>query len=343
LKTYSLGLIGAGNISDTHARAATAIPQVKVAAVYARDREKADRLAARHGAAGYDSLDRFLEHRPMDMVAIGTPSGLHAAQGIEAARRGLHVLVEKPIDISTSRADLLIAAARDNRVKLGVFLQDRFSQGARQLKALVDQGQIGAPILASARVKWFRSAEYYANSTWRGTWAFDGGGALMNQGVHTVDLIMWLLGPVARLSAKTTTSPLHAIEVEDTAVALLEFASGALGTLEAATSVFPGYPRRIEITGTEGTVVFEDDRITAIDLRGRSDLTPPDTPARPNERSSSPVVADARGHQAVIEDFIQAIERDTKPGCDGQEARRSVAVVEAIYASSRAGSSVVVS
>ena len=339
-----IGLIGAGNISDTHARAASAIPGVTVSAVYARS--GADRLAGQHGARAYTDFERFLDHRPMEIVAIGTPSGLHATHGIAAAARGLHVLVEKPIDVTVARADALIDAARANGVKLGVFFQDRFAPGVRTLKTLIDEGRLGRPILASARVKWFRPREYYAGSTWRGTQALDGGGALMNQGVHTADLLLWLLGPVRSVFAKTATA-LHTIEVEDLAVAVLEFANGALATLEATTAAFPGYPRRIELSGTEGSLVLEENRLIAIDLRtdGRPSLADARTQLGPTEAegpalpaaASSPVVADVSGHRAVIEDFIQAIAGDRPPYCDGREGRRSVALVEAIYESARSG------
>ena len=233
-----VGLIGAGNISQTHADAVAAIDAARVVAVCGRTQEKADRLAARCGAAAYDDLDRFLDHRPMDLVVIGSPSGLHAEQGIAAARHGLHVLTEKPIDTSTARADRLIAEADRAGVTLGVIFQDRMKPDVVRLKALMDGGRLGTPILASASVRWHRSLEYYKASAWRGTQALDGGGALMNQGVHTVDLLLWLFGPVRRVFGKAATR-LHAIEVEDTAVAVLEFASGALGTLEAATSAYP--------------------------------------------------------------------------------------------------------
>src|SRR5437660_11292326 len=183
----------------------------------------------------------------MDLVAIGSPSGLHASHGIAAARRGLHVLMEKPIAILTERADALIAETVKAGVKLGVFFQDRCKPDICRLQRLVDSGVLGTPILADARVKWYRPPEYYAKSSWRGTWALDGGGALINQGVHTVDLLLWLLGDVVRVQARTGTL-LHKIEAEDTAAAILEFASGALGILHATTAAYPGYPRRVEIS-----------------------------------------------------------------------------------------------
>ena len=331
--TIHVGLIGAGNISQTHARAAAAIPGVSVAAVHGANGAKARELAAAHGAAAYDSLDGFLDHKPMDMVVIGSPSGVHAAQGVAAARHRLHVLVEKPIDVTTERADELIAAAEESGVRLGVLFQDRVKPGIVRLKQLVDSGGLGRVLSVSARVPWYRPPDYYRLSRWRGTAALDGGGALMNQGIHTVDLLLWVLGDVIRVQARTATL-LHEIESEDTAIALLEFASGAAGVLEASTATYPGYPRRVEITGTEGTVVLEHDRLVVADLRTpRPELVGDGGDA--NASASSPVVSDASGHQRLIEDFLRAIETGSRPACDGHEGRRSVELVEAIYRSAR--------
>ena len=331
--TIHVGLIGAGNISQTHARAAAAIPGVSVAAVHGANGAKARELAASHGAAAYDSLDAFLDHEPMDMVVIGSPSGVHAAQGVAAARHRLHVLVEKPIDVTTERADELIAAAEESAVRLGVLFQDRLKPGIVKLKQLVDSGGLGRVLSVSARVPWYRPPDYYRLSRWRGTAALDGGGALMNQGIHTVDLLLWVLGDVIRVQARTATL-LHEIESEDTALALLEFASGAAGVLEASTATYPGYPRRVEITGTEGTAVLEHDRLVSADLRTpRPELVGDGGDA--NASASSPVVSDASGHQRLIEDFLRAIETGSRPACDGHEGRRSVELVEAIYRSAR--------
>ncbi len=267
--TTRIGILGAGNISDTHARAAQEIPGVEVAAVCGTNAEKTSAIARRTGAVAYDDLAGFLDHRPMDIVAIGSPSGLHAEQATAAVRRGLHVLVEKPLDITAARVDALIAEANSAQVQVGVFFQDRLRPDIVKIKKIVSEQRLGKPVLASGRVKWYRPPDYYAKSRWRGTWALDGGGALMNQGIHTVDLLLWLFGPVARVTARTATR-VHKIEVEDTAVALLEFENGALGTLEAATSIYPGYARRLELTGSEGTLILEDDRLTCLALKNSS-------------------------------------------------------------------------
>jgi UDP-N-acetyl-2-amino-2-deoxyglucuronate dehydrogenase len=332
--TLQLGLIGGGNISETHARAARDTPEVNIVAVYGTNQEKVGRLSAQYGAAAYSDFAAFLAH-PMDLVAIGSPSGLHAEQGIAAARRGLHVLTEKPLDIGTARADALIAAAAEAGVKLGVFFQDRFKADLVRVKEWIDSGILGKLILADARVKWFRPASYYGDSHWRGTLGLDGGGALINQAIHTVDLLLWWCGEVAAVQAVRKTA-LHRIEAEDTLVASLEFKSGAIGTLQAATSVFPGYPRRVELTGSEGTVIVEHDRLVAADLRN-----PPrdlhSTGDDQNASASSPTVSDARGHQAVLRDFVRAIQTNGAPKCSGQSARESVALVEAVYQACASG------
>jgi UDP-N-acetyl-2-amino-2-deoxyglucuronate dehydrogenase len=307
--------------------------------VCGENRARTEQLAQRFGARAYGELEAFFGHPGLDMVLIGSPSGRHVEQALAALHHGLHVLVEKPLDVTTERIDALIEALDRAAVKLGVFFQDRTAPDVAWLKRLVSSGGLGTPILASAGVKWYRPPEYYDESRWRGTWALDGGGALMNQGIHTVDLLLWLLGGVHSVCARTRTA-LHDIEVEDTAVACLEFDSGAVGTLEAATSAYPGFARRLELTGTEGTVVLERDRITVCELR-----TPPSEPApggggNRNANATSATVSDASGHRRVIADFLHALETGGAPLCDAREGRRSVELVEAIYRSARVGSAV---
>jgi len=305
-----IGIIGAGGISRTHVRAAQGIAGVEIVAVHGANAGKTAALAREAGAVAHDDLDRFLAE-PMDLAAIGSPSGLHARQAIAAARRGIHVLVEKPLDVTTAAVDELIGEADRAGVKVGVFFQERLVPQIAAMKAAIARGEIGEPFLASGHVRWYRPPEYYSDSRWRGTRTLDGGGALMNQGIHTVDVLLWLLGPVARVSGRVATR-LHAIEVEDTASALLEFESGACAAIEATTAAFPGFPRRLVITGTRGALVHED-------------------PPRPA------AVADATPHRRVFEDFIAAIASGGVPACDAREGRRSVAVVEAIYRSARSG------
>jgi len=333
--TMHVGLIGGGNISETHARAVGAIPGAQIAAIYGSNKDKVKRLSHQYGGRVYLDFHAFLAHRPMDFVAIGSPSGLHADQGIAAAQHGLHVLTEKPIEISVRRAEELIEVACRSGVKLGVIFQDRGKRDILRLKKWIDEGLIGKPLLVDARVKWYRPAEYYGQSKWRGTLSMDGGGALINQAIHTVDLLLWLFGDVATVKARTSTA-LHQIEGEDTALALFEFANGALGLLQATTAAFPGYPRRIEITGTEGTVILEQDRIIAVDLKNPPAGVEATAPSLDEENTSSPVVSDFGGHQVIFEDFIRAVQENRSPMCDGHEGRRSLALVEQIYAAAKA-------
>jgi predicted dehydrogenase len=331
----NIGIVGAGNISGTHARAASEISGVKVVAVFGRNGLKTVELANQYRATPYSDFEAFLNHRPMDIVAIGSPSGLHARQGIAAAVHGLHVLVEKPIDITLRDADALIEACQSADVKLGVFFQDRVKPDIVRLKQFIDTGRLGKLFLATAHVKWYRPPAYYNDSRWRGTWSLDGGGALMNQGIHTVDLLIWLMGSVKKVYARAITA-LHKIEVEDTVVSTLEFANGAIGTLEAATSAYPGYRRRVELTGSEGTILLEQDRVIAADLHCATDEFEIGEEDQ-NASASSPVVSDVRGHRMILEDFLRAIREDGEPRCDGHEGRKSVEVVQAVYESSRSG------
>ena len=305
-----IGIIGGGGISGTHVRAAQGIAGVEVVAVYGYNRDKTAALAASAGAAAYDDLTTFLGH-PMDAVAIGSPSGLHAEQAIAAVRRGLHVLVEKPLDVTTAKIDALIAEADAANVRVGVIFQERLLPEIVALKQRIDDGEFGMPLFISGQMHWYRPPEYYAASKWRGTAALDGGGVLINQGIHTLDLMLHLFGPVRRVSGRTATR-LHAIQVEDTAAALIEFESGAMGLFEGTTAAFPGFPRRLEITGSKGRTVHED-------------------PARPA------MVADAAPHARVFTDFAAAIKAGRAPMCDAREGRRSVALIEAIYRSARSG------
>jgi UDP-N-acetyl-2-amino-2-deoxyglucuronate dehydrogenase len=326
-----VGFTGGGGITATHARAVRDAG-LEIAGFSGRNLGKCTKLASEHGGRAYGALEQMLDEGRLDLVVIGSPSGLHAEEGVAAAARGVHVLVEKPLDVTTRRADALIAAADEAGVRLGVMFQGRLEPGLVRLKQALDEGALGRPLLASARVKWHRPPEYYSDSRWRGTHALDGGAALINQGIHTVDLLLWLLGPVARVQAVTATA-LHAIESEDVALALLEFESGVVATLEATTAAWPGYPRRIEISGTDGTVIVEGDDVVVADLRAPRPGLAATAPSR--DGASSAALASALPHWRLIEDFARSIRDGTAPACDGREGRRSLALVEAVYAAAR--------
>jgi UDP-N-acetyl-2-amino-2-deoxyglucuronate dehydrogenase len=333
---HHVGILGAGGISDTHARAAAALPNVRVSAVCGTNAAKVEALANRYGAAAFTDVAAFLAHQPMDIVAIGSPSGLHADQAIAALRRGLHVLSEKPLDVTTPKVDSVIAAAGRAGLEVGVFFQDRLKPDIAAMKAMIVSGQLGKPIFAAGHVRWYRPPEYYAASRWRGTRALDGGGALMNQAIHTVDVLQWLFGPVSQVAARTATR-LHPIQVEDTAAAVLEFESGAIGIIEATTSSFPGYARRVDVSGSEGTLILEGDRLVATDLRATGSQSSAIPAEPPPENAASATVSDSVPHQRIFEDFIRAVRDDAVPVCDASEARPSVAIIEAIYRSAESG------
>jgi UDP-N-acetyl-2-amino-2-deoxyglucuronate dehydrogenase len=334
--TIRVGILGGGGISETHARAAAAIPGVEIVAVHGDNAQKARRLAAAHGAPDLPTFEAFLGHRPMDVVAIGSPSGCHSAQAIACARAGLHVLVEKPMAVTSEEAGRLIEACEARNVRLGVFFQDRLQPDFVRLKEFLDAGGLGRILLASGHVKWYRPPEYYGTSRWRGTWALDGGGAVMNQGIHTLDLMLHLLGDVASVCARARALR-HAVEVEDTGVASLELRSGALATFEASTAAYPGYKRRLEISGERGTIVIEHDRVIAADLAPGAPGFEVSPPAASGESASSHLVSDATPHRRIFEDFLRAVRDGTRPICDGREGKRSVDLVRAFYESARTG------
>lgn len=330
--TIRIGLIGGGSISETHARAATQIAGVEIAAIYGTNATKVEHLTRKYGGKAFLDLNEFLSHRPMEMVMLGSPSGVHASQGIQAIHQGLHVLTEKQMDINTAQADALAEATERTGLKVGVIFQDRLKPEIRLLKQQICDGHLGKVTLVDARVKWYRPPEYYNGSLWRGTFALDGGGALMNQGVHTVDLLLWLFGDVSRVQSTVRTAQ-HAIEVEDTALAILEFANGPVCSFLATTAAYPGFPRRVEITGSEGTVILEDDRIVASNLRDSKETSA--QLSITDEGAASPVVNDIRGHKAILEDFIHAIQNNGTPACDAREGRKSIALIERIYSAAR--------
>ncbi len=337
--TFRVGLVGSGNISETHARAVLDARGVALVAHSGRNAIAVQRQAQRFGGSAHLSVEAMLAAEQLDAILVGTPASTHAELATTAARRGVHVLIEKPLDVSTERIDELLGEAARAGVTIGVFFQDRSAPDLAWLKRQIDDGALGTPILASASVRWYRPPEYYAGAPWRGTIARDGGGALMSQGIHTVDLLLWFFGPVARVTA-VAANAVHQIEVEDTIVCTLEFTSGALGTMEVTTAAFPGLPRRLELTGSAGTIVVEGDNVTSVALRTAPSSAPPGETGNSSASASSAVVSDVSGHRRIIEDFADAVRHHRAPMCDGHEGRRSVALIEAIYASARTGRAV---
>jgi UDP-N-acetyl-2-amino-2-deoxyglucuronate dehydrogenase len=337
-------IVGCGMIARFHARALAEIPGAHIAALVGHQAGSAEKLRdeLHLDAACFFELPRALAHPGVDAVIICTPSGAHLEPAVAAAQAKKHVVVEKPLEITPERCDRIIAACDAEEVKLCTIFPSRFADANVELKKAVEAGRFGRLTLGETTCKWWRSQEYYDSGGWRGTIALDGGGALMNQAVHNVDLLLWLMGPATHVSGFTATLAHERIEVEDTAAAVLRFASGALGVIQATTSVHPGYPKTIAIHGDRGSAVVEQDDIVKWDFN-------PSTPADDQIRerfaqksgtsggASDPKAISHRGHMLQLSDFVSAIRDDRLPLVDGREGRKSVAAICAIYEAARTG------
>jgi UDP-N-acetyl-2-amino-2-deoxyglucuronate dehydrogenase len=338
-KTYGFGIIGAGIIAPTHCTAIRAIPNARIVACCDLEREKAEKLAAEFDIPHvYTDYRELLKRDDVDVAEVVTWSGVHAEQGLAAAEAGKHVIITKPMDTRLERIDALIEACRVHGVKLAATHQFRAYPAYRRLKAAIDEGRLGRLFLGNGFLKWWRSQEYYDSAAWRGTWELDGGGALMNQAIHYVDMLTWLMGPVESLRGFIATQA-HQIEVEDCATAALRFRNGALGTFQGATSIYKGLPARIEVHGERGNVVVEGDQITLWNVEGEG----PETGEAGLGSLSGPGGSRGAGVQAHVEqisDVLAAIEEGREPALNGQEARRAVELILAIYQSARTGETV---
>lgn len=334
------GIIGGGMIAAWHAQAVARCEGARLAGVVDASPERARAFALEHGGRAYDSLEAMLDDPAVDAVSICTPSGLHAEQAIQAMARGKHVLIEKPMALTVADADRVIAMAERMGVTAGVVSQLRFSGACRQLQAILSEGRLGRIVTAELLMKYHREEAYYAASAWRGTWAMDGGGALMNQGIHGVDLLLHLLGPVRQVFGTARTLH-HVIEVEDTAAATLAFASGTLGVLLATTSASPGYPRQLSVTGTAGSVTLCEERFAQWDVPG---IPCPEgllMGEAQHSGASDPSNLAADSHLRQVEDMVQAIRLGRPPAVTLRQARAVVALICAVYASSRTNEAVV--
>jgi predicted dehydrogenase len=330
--TRGFGIIGAGTIAAVHADAIAMLPDARLSAVTDVDEGAAQSFAAARGCAAESSLEALLARRDVEVACVCVPSGLHAEVGVRAAKAGKHLVVEKPVDVTLDAADRLIAAARESGVALTVMSQHRFDPGVIELKQLIDDGALGRLVLGEAVTKWYRTQAYYDSAAWRGTWAMDGG-ALLNQGVHYVDLLRWCMGPAAEVTAVCATQA-HQVEVEDTALAIVTFASGAVGTITATTAAFPGFPQRLEITGTEGTVTVEDGQIARSALRSAHASR---SPGPAQAAAADPSAVDPASHAAQIADLLASVDEGREPAVSGRSGREALEIVRAVYESSRTG------
>ncbi len=347
-------IVGCGVIGPTHADALKSLEAegVRLAAFADVVPARAEALAAKYGAQAR-SFEDILADPAIDAVHVCVPSGLHAEIGVRALQAGKHVVVEKPMDITLQACDRLLAAQRESGRRLAVISQHRFDKASVEVKAALDADLLGPLVYAEARVPWYRTQEYYDSGDWRGTWALDGGGALMNQGVHTADLMRWLCGPVETVYAQARTLAHARVETEDVIAATLTFASGAIGTLSASTAMFPGFAVRVGVYGTEGSAIIEGDMLHTLTaksgLSGGGEAsqahalqvatggTKAATEASTTATASDPAALWGGAHQAQIADFLRCCRTGDTPIVDGVEGRKAVEVVLAVYESARTG------
>jgi predicted dehydrogenase len=331
-------IVGCGMIARFHARALAEVPGARLVALVSRNAAHAKAVADAAGVRCdvYTELTPALSRRDVDVVIVTTPSGAHLEPAVASANAGKHVVVEKPLEITLDRCDAIVDACDRNRVQLCTIFPARFADANMELKRAVDGGRFGRMTLGETACKWWRPQSYYDDGGWKGTKALDGGGALMNQAIHNVDLLLWMMGPVTHINGFTATLAHERIEVEDTAVACLRFASGALGVIQATTSVHPGLPKTIAIHGDQGTVVIEQEDVL------RWEFTPETEEDRAVRQrfaqrvgasggASNPAAISHVYHARQLADFVHALETGGKPLVDGREGRKAVEVILAIY------------
>ena len=338
MKEWKFGIVGAGLIADFHARAIGDIPNAKIVAICDIVEKKAKGMAEKYACTPFTDYTDMLKKGGVDVITIATPSGLHMEPVVAAAENGIHVICEKPLEITLERIDRMRDAHQQAGTRLGGVFQSRFNDSLEPVRRALAEGRFGTLTFGAAYVPWWRANEYYQDS-WHGTWKLDGGGALMNQSIHTLDLLYHLMGPIESVMAYTGKPGHPQIETEDTAAAALRFSNGALGLIYGTTASYPGQLRRVEITGTGGTVVYEEDCISVWQF---AEEKPEDENIRRTFASASgsggaadPAAIDYGKHTRNFTAFLEALEKDTAFNIDATEARKSVELILAIYQSAR--------
>ncbi|BHH82027.1 Gfo/Idh/MocA family protein [Desulforhopalus sp. 52FAK] len=337
-RTIRFGIVGPGSIGHSHCRAIQQSQGAELVSVLGRDILKTREFANKYGITPYIDEKRFLSENTLDAIAIATPSGAHLEIALPAAAQGTHILCEKPLEVTPERCQTIIDSCREAKVQLGIIFQGRFEPAVLLAKEAIDRGRLGQILLASCQMRWSRNQAYYDSAPWRGTWALDGGGCLMNQGIHSIDLLLYLAGDVASVSAFQGPVTHQRIEVEDTICASVRFVNGAVGTIEGSTSCEPGLPRKIEISGEKGTICIEDNRIVRWEFK---DSKPEDEDILRRFKYSDdgcggaadPKINDVTGHTRVINNFVTGLVEKRDPFISGEEGKRSVEVICTIYSS----------
>ena len=346
------GIVGYGVIGELHAKAIRSLPDAQLVAGADIVPEKIHKLAEQYSVAPYANAQEMYAKEQLDIVTICTPSGMHGEHAIEAMRAGCHVIVEKPMEITLTAIEKMLRVQQETGRKLAVISQHRFDNATQQIRKLVDEQAFGRLVLGNALIPWWRSQKYYDSGAWRGTWELDGGGVLMNQSIHSIDLLQWLMGRVKSIYAYTDTL-VHHMETEDVAVAVLRFANGALGTIAATTGAYPGTGTRIEIYGDKGSAVIDSDKLGYLHLAsddteevgpyggGKSQSQASGTPGTTGAADPAAIAIDT--HALQIEDMIRAVRENGTPLLDGNAARHPVEIILGIYESARTGKEVTLS
>jgi len=342
-----VGIVGCGNIADNHVAAYRSIPGVEVIAVCDVDLARARSFAAERAIPAAAGSVADLVALGIDALSVCTPHPTHEAVVVEAAAAGVHILCEKPISTSAAAAERMIAAASDGGVTLAVVFQRRFWPGAQRLRAAIDSGLIGTPMLGHCRVLLHRGRDYYDSAPWRGTWDADGGGVLMTQAIHYIDLLQWFMGEPVEVYGSAGAFVLgDAIEVEDTAAAVITFASGAVATLSATVAATPNLGTELTVTGTTGATVTigeypegsdADTEIWAVPGQEEVRSVLAEGGFRPDKSVAEVNASLQHLHRRQIEDFVDAVRTGHEPAVTGAQALRSLQIVEAVYASARTG------
>ena len=336
----NFGIVGTGMIAHFHAAAINAIAGAKLIAVHGRNLSTMNDFASKYACTPYQELDDMLQNPSIDIVTIATPSGAHLEPVLAAAERGKHILCEKPLEISIDRIEQMIAHCEKYQVVLSGIFNRRFNPAVGKVKEAIQSNAFGKIALAQANIPWYRDQAYYDSAAWRGTLALDGGGVLMNQSIHTIDLLLYFMGPVKRVSASSSLIAHEGIEVEDTAVALLEFENGALGSINASTACWSskGIPAEISILGSKGNVCIQDDKFKRWEFQNEDLLDEVVQAHMVNDEiqglgANDPKAINAKGHQLNFENLVRSIKEDKVPLINGDEAKKSVSLINHIYKS----------
>ncbi len=338
-KKLGFGIIGCGFISAHHALAIQHTDDAYLVGATDVHEENAEAFCAKYGGTHFRSTAEMLASDKVDIVCICTPSGFHAQNALEVIRAGKHVLVEKPLALNVEDCDLLIEEAKKYNVKASVVSQCRFHNTSRTLKSLVADNRLGKIVTADLTMKYYRSPEYYTEKPWRGTWKHDGGGALMNQGIHGIDILLSVMGKVNSVHGLARTLARN-IETEDTAAAVVEYANGALGLIQGTTSVYPGYPRNFVVSGTKGTVGIEENSFSEWNIEGESIPAEITIGAAKNSGAASATNINYIEHVPQILDIIEAVRNNTPLTSSFEDGRNAIRLITSIYESSKTGKTV---